>query len=180
MENFIPDVDKFKLGSPPDWWLRKLHDFDSSLVIVPSRQDCVYRVAQKRPLNLPEHIVNDALFNQSDTQMLASYSLIPVTTLMAKPNWSNPLMFRELEERAPWRMGGADKVLDAIEEAEMREETQKRIATDLNLTDRAKDGWQLLKAKQGSKVLIDPTKFDPRLRKISVSTDKGKILPFSK
>lgn len=165
MDNFIPDVDKFKLGSPPLWWLQKLQDFDSSLVVVPSRQDCVYRLAQRRPLNLPEHIVNDALFNQSDTQMLASYSLIPVTTIIAKPNWSHPMMFRELALRAPWRMGGVDKVLNALEEAELREETQKRLATELNLEDRAKDGWRLLKMKTGSTVLINKAKLDPRLQR---------------
>lgn len=162
-ENFIADVDKFKLGAPPEWWLTRLRDFDPSLVVVPSRQDCVYRLAQKRPLNLPEHIVNDALFNHSDTQMLATYSLIPVTTIMAKPNWSDPRMWRELEERAPWRMGGAEKVLTELEEAEFREETQKRLLTELNLEDRAKDGWQLLKHKQGSKVLVNGAKLDPRL-----------------
>lgn len=165
MDNFIPDVDKFKLGAPPAWWLQKLKDFDDSLYVVPSRQDCVYRLAQKRPLNLPEHVVNDALFNHSDTQMLATYSLIPVTTIIAKPNWSNPLMFRELEARAPWRMGGAEKVLDALEEAEMREATQKRIETDLNLTERAKDGWRLLKMKTGASVHLSPLRLDPRTQR---------------
>lgn len=165
MDNFIPDVDKFKLGAPPEWWLRKLHDFDSSLYVVPSRQDCVYRLAQKRPLNLPEHIVNDALFNHSDTQMLATYSLIPVTTILAKANWSDPRMWRELEERAPWRMGGADKVLDELEEAEMRAETQQRLDTEQNLEDRAKDGWRLLKAKTGSTVFVHKPKLDPRMQR---------------
>lgn len=169
MDNFIPDVDKFHLGAPPAWWLQKLKDFDDSLYVVPSRQDCVYRLAQKRPLNLPEHVVNDALFNHSDTQMLATYSLIPVTTIIAKPNWSNPLMFRELTERAPWRMGGADAVLDALEEAEMYAATQKRIATDLNLEDRAKDGWRLLKMKTGSTVLINKAKLDPRMQRVKSS-----------
>lgn len=165
MSNWIEDVNKFNLQPPPVWWLRKLADFDPSLVIVPSRQDCVYRLAQKRPLNLPEHVVNDVLFNHSDTQMLATYSLVPVTTIIAKPNWSNPLMFRELESRAPWRMGGADKVLDALEEAEMREATQQRLATELNLEDRAKDGWRLLKAKTGQTVFVNKAKQDPRIQR---------------
>lgn len=165
MTNWIEDTNRFKLAAPPEWFLRRLEDFDSSLVIVPSRQDALYRLAQRRPLNLPEHIVNDTLFNSSDTQMLASYSLVPVTSIMANPNWSHPRLFRELEERAPWRMGGAEKVINELEEAEMREATQQRIDTDLNLTDRAKDGWQLLKHKLGSKVLINKAKLDPRLQR---------------
>lgn len=175
MDNFIEDVDKFKLGSPPEWWLAKLKDFDPSLYIVPSRQDCVYRLAQKRPLNLPEHITNDALFNHSDTQMLATYSLIPVTTIIAKPNWSNPLMFKELADRAPWRNGGAEAVLSELEEAEMRIETQKRLDTENNLVDRAKDGWRLLKAKTGQSVFVSTAKLDPRRQRTS-----AKVLPFSK
>lgn len=167
LTNWIEDVNRYKLAAPPAFWLRKLQDFDPSLVVVPSRQDCVYRLAQRRPLNLPENLVNDALFNQSDTQLLASYSLIPVTTIVANPNWSNPLMFRDLADRAPWRNGGADKVISELEEAEMRIETQKRLDTELNLIDRAKDGWRLLKMKTGSTVLIDPTKLDPRMQRTS-------------
>jgi hypothetical protein len=167
MVNYIEDVNRFKLAAPPEWWLTKLRDFDSSLVIVPSRQDAVYRLAQRRPLNLPENIVNDVLFDQSDTKLLASYSLVPVTTIIANPNWSNPFMFKELADRAPWRNGGADKVLTELDEHEMRIETQKRLDTEANLVDRAKDGWRLLKQKQGSTVLINKAKLDPRLQRLN-------------
>lgn len=145
MVNYIVDENKFKLAGPPTWWLRKLWDFDSSLVVVPSRQDCVYRLAQKRKLNLPAHIVNDALFNQSDTQMLASYSLVPVTTIIATANWSNPYMFVELSNRAPWRQGGAEKVIADIEGRELSAEMKKDAETDAILTETAKDAWKYYK-----------------------------------
>lgn len=158
MNNYIPDVNRFKLSGPPDWWLRKLWDFDNSLVVVPSRQDCVYRLAQRRPLRLPEHIVNDALFNESDTKMLASYSLVPVTTIIATANWSNPLMWNDLANRAPWRLGGAEKVIRDIEAREETERLGIDRKNDQLLTDVAKSGWKGYQYKTGQRTFIDSTK----------------------
>lgn len=145
MTNYIPDVNKFNLAGPPKHWLAKLWEFDPSLVVVPSRQDCVYRLAQRRKLNLPDHIVNDALFNESDTQMLASYSLVPVTTILSTANWSNPYLFVELANRAPHRMGGADKVINDIEGREAAEEMKRATETDAMLTEVARSGWRYFK-----------------------------------
>src|SRR5436309_869844 len=125
MQNYIPDVNKFKLAGPPEWWLRKLWDFDSSLVVVPSRQDCVYRLAQRRKLKLPDDVVNDVLFKESDTRMLASYGLIPVTSILATANWSNPMLFQELSNRAPWRLGGGEKVADMLDAQDAMDEMDK-------------------------------------------------------
>jgi hypothetical protein len=147
MNNYIVDHNKFKLSGPPAWWLRKLWDFDSSLVVVPSRQDCVYRLAQRRKLNLPEHVTNDVLFKQSDTQMLASYSLVPVTTILATANWSNPLMWKDLNDRAPHRLGGAEKVIKDLEDAELSAEIKKNVEIDDMLTRTAKSGWKYYKEK---------------------------------
>jgi hypothetical protein len=147
MTNWIEDTNRYQLAKPPQWWLQKLHDFDSSLVVVPSRQDCVYRLTQRRPLNLPNHIVNEALFNESDTKMLASYSLVPVTSIKARPNWDNPYMFTELANRAPWRLGGAEKVINDIEGREAREEMMRDIKTDEALTETAKSAWRYYKTR---------------------------------
>lgn len=157
LRNFIPDHNRFKLAAPPQWWLQKLHDFDDSLVVVPSRQGCYYRLAQRRPLQLRENIVNDALFKESDTRMLASYSLVPVTTIIANPVWSE-WMFKELEERAPWRQGGAEKVIKRIEEHELDKELKARRATSENLAYRAKDGWKSYQARTGQRTFVDSTR----------------------
>lgn len=147
--NYIEDTNRFALEVPPFWWLAKLWDFDSSLVVVPSRQSPVYRLAQRRKLTLPEKMVNDALFKESDTKMLASYSLIPVTSIVAKPNWADPYMFIELGNRAPHRQGGAEKVLAAIEEQESRDELNKQFKTDEMLSYLGKDAWGLYNKKIG-------------------------------
>lgn len=147
--NYIQDVNKFKLAGPPRWFLAQLWEFDESLVIIPSRQGFYYRLAQRRKLRLPEHVTNDALWNQSDTQMLASYGLVPVTTILATANWSNPLIFKDLAERAPWRMGGAEKVIRDIEGREQDIEHAKQAKTDEHLSYLSKDAWKLYRKKIG-------------------------------
>ena len=152
--NWIEDTNSFKLSGPPLWWRTKLWSFDPSLVVIPSRQSFVYRLAQRRKLTLPNHIVNDSLFKESDTRMLASYSLVPVTTIIATAVWSDA-MFQELENRAPWRQGGAEKVIKRIEDMEDEAELKKKFATSQMLTDRAKDGWKLYQSKTGARKFID-------------------------
>lgn len=157
MTNYIVDLNKFRLAGPPRWWLRQLMDFDNSLVVVPSRQTCVYRLAQRRRLNLPDHIVNDALFNESDTKMLASYSLVPVTTIIPTANWSNPYLFKELAERAPWRLGGAEKVNKMIEDRELAKEARINHENSERNHFLAKDGWKYYQSLTGQRRFLDST-----------------------
>jgi len=149
MKNYIPDVNRFKLAGPPKWFLAQLLEFDDSLVIVPSRQGFYYRLAQRRKLKLPDHITNEVLWKESDTQMLASYSLVPVTTIIATANWGNPILFHELEQRAPWRMGGAEKVVNQIESRERDIELKKQAQTTEHLEYLGKDAWKLYRKKIG-------------------------------
>jgi hypothetical protein len=153
--NYISDENRFSLAGPPSWWLARLWDFDSSLVVVPSRQECLYRLAQRRKLNLPEHITNNALFNQSDTRMLASYGLIPVTSLLPTANWSNPFLFQELANRAPHRNGGAAAAANLMDEQDLKDEFDKRQKTDEHLQYLAKDAWKYYNKKIGLRGTID-------------------------
>jgi hypothetical protein len=162
LTNYIPDENKFKLAGPPKWWLEKLRDFDESLVVIPSRQGFFYRLAQRRKLQIPEHIVNESLWQFSDTQMMARYGLVPVTTIIATCTWSD-WMFHELEQRAPHRLGGAQKVIKHLEEREDAEGIKRRKETDHYLTDISKDGWKLYQAKTGQRTFVDSTKRDSRV-----------------
>jgi len=110
-----------------------------------------YRLGQRRKLQLPERIVNDVLKEQSDTQMLAQYNLVPVTTILATVRWDSPLIFADLTMKAPWRMGGADK----YEKLLLQRERQDRLN---QLTERgeqaeylAKDAWKLYNKKIGTR-----------------------------
>lgn len=141
MNNFIPDTNRFALAAPPRHFLQRLAEFDPSLVIIPSRQSPVYRLAQRRPLKLPEKMVNEAIFNESDTKMMASYGLIPVTTILSSIEWSDPFIFVELERRCPHRMGGADAATALVEEQEAKDELRKQAHNDEMLNYLAKDSW---------------------------------------
>jgi hypothetical protein len=167
MNNYIPDQNRFKLTGPPSWWLRHLWEFDSSLVVIPSRQDCVYRLAQRRQPDLRANITNDALWNMSDTQMLASYSLIPVTTIIATANWSNPLMWEDLRQRAPWRNGGADAVIKHIEGNERKKELDIAAKNDAYNDYLAKDAWRYYEMKQGLRSNVYSPKTPDRRPKIA-------------
>lgn len=140
--NYLPDTNPFQLAGPPIWFQQRLWDFDPSLVIVPSRQGFFYRLTQRRPLKLPEKIVNDVLKEQSDTRMLASYSIVPITTILATVRWDNPMIFTELQERAPWRNGGAKKFEDRIIAQERQAELDKAAIEDDRLNYVAKDSWK--------------------------------------
>lgn len=149
MTNYIPDVNRFALAGPPEWFLKKLYEFDASLVIIPSRQSNIYRLAQRRKLTLPDKMVNDSLFHESDTQMLASYSLVPVTSIIPTIEWSDPYIFVELANRAPWMQGGAEKVIQDMEAREEMEKINKQMKIDDHLTSIGKDAWGLYNKKIG-------------------------------
>lgn len=154
MDNYLVDKNPFKLSGPPKWWLAKLAEFDPSLVVMPSGQGFYYRLCQRRKPSLTTKLVNDILFNESDTKMLASRGLVPVTTILSTANWDNPLMWKELAERAPWRNGGAEKINKLIEDHEFEKDMKKKAEVEQNIVDRAKDGWKLYQHKTGQKVSL--------------------------
>lgn len=169
MRNWIPDENRFNLAGPPKWWLAHLWSFDDSLVVVPSRQGFYYRLAQRRKPNLTTSVVNDALFNESDTKMLARYALVPVTTILATANWSNPFLFEELRRRAPWRLGGAKSAIERLEANEAEDELHIRERTDEHLESLGKDAWGLYNKKIGMRTSM----WSPRTKSVS----KAKAAP---
>ena len=147
--NYFPDVNPYQLAGPPTWFLKRLWEFDDSLAIVASKQGHFYRLTQKRPLKLPENIVNDILKEQADTRMMAKYGLVPITTILATVNWDNPLFFEKLRSMAPWRMGGAKKYEEMVLAQDRREAIAKNARQDEHLTHLAKDAWKFYGMKQG-------------------------------
>lgn len=149
--NWIPDINRFGLAGPPVWFQHRLWEYDPSLAVVPSRQGFYYRLGQRRQLKLPEKVINDVLKEQADTAMLARYGLIPVTTILATANWSNPLIFVELTRRAPWRMGGAKSYEERILAQERQEQINQAVKQDGDLTYLAKDAWRYYNKQIGTR-----------------------------
>lgn len=173
MRNWIPDINRFQLAGPPRWFLHQLQEFDDSLVVIPSRMGFYYRLAQRRKMRLTENVVNDVLKEQADTAMLASYGLVPVTTILATVNWSNPFLFEELRRRAPWRMGGAEEVQKKLDAQEQQDQIDAFLKQDERNDYVARDAWRYYQKQVGvrSNVYIPKTKdrrpVHPGLRKVS-------------
>lgn len=158
--NFIPDLNPFMLATPPTWWLDKLREFDPSLIVMPSRQANVYRLCQRRPMSLTMKMVNEILKEQGDTKAMLEHGLIPVTTIRANANWDNPLMWVDLAERAPWRQGGAQAVIDKIEGREQAAQEIKDAKIDEQLESQAREGWNYYNMKRGLRTRM----WSPRTR----------------
>ncbi len=167
MNNFIRDTNPFNLSAPPKWWLQRLWEFDNSLVIIPSRMEFHYRLCQRRPTDAKAKLVNELKLD-SDSGMLLSHGLIPVTTILANPKWDNPLMWEDLKSRAPWRMGGAEvyeKLLDGID---AKREMDIALRADDRNTQLAKDAWRMYNKKIGHRAqMYSPT--------VKSKIDKGRI-----
>jgi hypothetical protein len=155
--NYIPDTNRFNLSGPPKWWLDKLREFDDSLVVIPSRQEFLYRLAQRRPPDLKTNIINESLASDRDTAMLASYGLIPVTTIVATARWDNPLMWNDLAERAPHRNGGAAAYEARLNDLETQQNIQKAALINDRNTYLSKDAWKMYQIKTGTRIGLAPS-----------------------
>lgn len=177
--NYIKDTNRFQLAGPPSWFLRQLWEYDPSLVIVPSRMGFFYRLAQRRQLKLPESIINDVLKEQADTRMLAAYSLVPVTTILATVRWDSPLIFQDLTMKAPWRMCGAEKYEQELLRREKQEFFEKREKQDEHLGYLAKDAWRFYQKKIGvrTRMWSPTTKHREEQKSHAVIIPAGKYTP---
>lgn len=146
--NFISDKNPLALAAPPDWWLKRLWDFDDSLVVIPSRQMYVYRLAQRRTPDRKSKLVHE-LQGGSDSQMLASYGLVPVTSIVATCKWDNPLMWANLAGRMPSRNGGAEAYEAKLLAQEKQAELDQLAQRDAMLDDVGKDSFKFYNLKRG-------------------------------
>ena len=149
MRNWIADENRFQLAGPPKWWLKRLRDFDSSLVVIPSRQKMAYRLAQRFPPDPRIDTVEKSLWQDSDTRMLAGYGLVPVCTISPLINWDSPLIFKDLEAKAPWMQGGADKVIQRLESEEDDRADKLDALNKAMMLDRTESAWNLLRRRMG-------------------------------
>jgi hypothetical protein len=153
MNNFIKDKNPLDLAAPPAWWLKKLHEFDDSLVVVPSRMAYCYRLAQRRPPDKRTNLVHD-LQGDNDSTMLRSYGLVPVTTIIATARWDNPIMFEDLASRMPSRNGGWEAYEKRLNELEEMKNLRERAERDDMLDHIAKDSLGFYKKKAGIKTAM--------------------------
>ena len=148
MNNYIKDRNPLDLAAPPKWWLKRLWDFDDSLVVIPSRQAYCYRLAQRRVPDKRTNLVHD-IQGDNDSQMLRSYNLVPVTTIIATCRWDNPMMWNDLASRMPSRNGGAEAYEAKLLGLERQKELDELAKRDDMLDHVAKDSLKFYNLKRG-------------------------------
>lgn len=150
---WIEDRNPFGLAKPPDWFLQRLLDHDNMLVILPSRQQPLYRLARR--VQFTRGIGTLAVLDpQADTAMMHTHKVVPVTTMVrygATNAWDAEAVIQKLKDRDIWEHGGAEKVTGLMEAVEAADDERKRREIRGNLRQRAKDGWRSLQARTGSR-----------------------------
>lgn len=151
--NYYADRNRFKLAPPPQWWLRALMEFDTSLVVIPSRLEAVYWVAQVRR---PDDLIQAKDIISVDEMMMRQYGLVPVTKLLSLTgqwNWDTHI-FQRLKARAGWRNGltpaetaQAFDAVDAMVKAKRHADRDDRLDSQIRWSE------QVAKWHTGRKIL---------------------------
>ncbi|HDZ43059.1 MAG TPA: hypothetical protein ENH80_03860 [Phycisphaerae bacterium] len=127
--NYVGAPNPYQLAGPPAWWLQELAIFDSDLVVIPSQQQPVYRLARRVRRGkglLASHLpqVKDFM-PQPDTLQMHALRVVPVTTILPGSVWGTHI-FSILRSRDTWRVGGGDKAADLMDEADRQKRQRQR------------------------------------------------------
>lgn len=162
MSNYLPNENRFKLAEPPQWWLQMLADYDSQLVVFPSRVRMCFVLARRR--NKSNTMAElDKLDKQTlklsaggDGDILATNNLVFVRHLIGN-SVRRPNIIQWLRDADTWAQGGADKADKLIVEAEQAQAAAKRKVMLDNIDHRARDAWRSYQARTGQRTRLAPT-----------------------
>lgn len=152
MNNYLEGANPFNLVGPPTWFLRQLEAMDPALVIFPSCEEGVYRVA-RRVTHTPG--VLRALSYRPDTKVFVQHRLEPVTSLLPFARWG-PVILQDLAERDIWRVGGADKAADILDARDEEADRRLDCEADDGSDQRAHAAYQATKLRAGQTVFLSP------------------------
>ena len=105
-------ADNPRMETPPEWFLQRLFDYDSQLVLLPSRyKPYAYVIARRSRLGrrgLTGNAIADTI-TQPDTLMCMLYGCVPVCLMFKHgPQWAVDGVLAKLKARDLWAAGGAD------------------------------------------------------------------------
>lgn len=150
---WIQDRNPFGLSKPPDYFLQRLLDYDHQLVVIPSRQQPLYRLARR--VQFTAGIGPLAVLSpEADTAMMHTHGIVPVTTIVrfgGSNFWDAEAVIQKLRDRDIWEHGGAEKVTEMIEAAEAADRQRILERTRDQLRVRANDGFNSLLARTGAR-----------------------------
>lgn len=154
VRNYI--ADNTRMPVPSQYFLQRIYDFDSYLVILPSRVRAgAYVIGRRKQFSkgITEKAI-DAQYGNPDTTMCVMNGCVPVCMMFATgATWDPDKIIAKLKARDIWELGGADKVADMLEAQEEAEKAalQKSIRDDLY--NRSGAGWRTYQARTGQSTL---------------------------
>ena len=177
MNNFLTSENPYKLAPPPAWWLQQLYDYDSQLVVFPSRHRMAYILARRRHFSNAMAELNTLdknLLKTSaglDGDIMATHNLIYVRHLIGN-TVRRYAIFQWLRDHDLKANGGAEKVTDAIEdvEATMARRTREKMQEDID--HRARDAWRSYQARTGRR-----TRAGGQFRPSAIQMPTGSFTP---
>lgn len=153
--NYIDDNPK--MAVPPEYWLQRLYDFDSELVVFPSRyMPFSYVLARRRRHGAAamDKALADTI-TQPDTRLCLERHLVPVTMITRERQtggWDIDPLIRSLKARDIWAVGGGDKMADLLDGQDTAQEDQRKADLRNDMDARAGLAYALYKRRTGQRV----------------------------
>jgi len=168
--NWLPDQNRFSLPKPPDWFLGALAGYDDQLVLIPSRQQPLYRMARRSKMRpgSPVRVGNQSMkrmnitdFDHSeDTRMLYARCLVPVLTLQPWVTWNLDLI-GILRSRDIWAHGGSKAVADQLDAADEAERQRLDKEAEDQLLYRLGDAYRSIQYREGLRIPVSGKRGTP-------------------
>jgi hypothetical protein len=177
LSNFLHSENPFGLAPPPAWWLQTLFDYDSQLVVFPSRHRMAYILARRRRFSNAMQELNTLdknLLKTSaglDGDIMATNNLIYVRHLIGD-TVRRPAIFQWLRDNDITANGGGEAVatkIETIEETQARM-TREKMQQDIDF--RARDAWRSYQARTGQR-----TKAGGQFRPSAIQMPTGSFTP---
>ena len=157
LTNYLVTANPWHLEAPPLWWLQKLADTDSDLVVFPSQCRMCHVLARKRrhsnAMQAADKLDKDLLRQSAgmDGDILATHNLVYVRHLIGN-TIKRYEIFQWLRDHDIWDLGGAEKASNLIESEAEVVAAQKRKALLEDIDHRARDAWRSYQARTGRRV----------------------------
>ncbi len=146
--NYIEEENPFSLSGPPRSFLHEMWTFDPCLVIFPSREEAVYRLARRVEHGQP---IVTAILSRPDTTMFVKHRLVPVTSIVPFAKWG-PVLLHDLAVRDIRRKGGFRAAADALDGQDDEAEAVWRQHVAKEAEVRARASWRGQKWTRGETV----------------------------
>ena len=177
LTNYLQSENPWHLAPPPAWWLQQLHDYDSQLVVFPSRHRMAYILARRRHFSNAMAEMNtldkNLLRNSAglDGDIMAQHNLIYVRHLIGN-TVRRQAIFQWLRDNDLTANGGGEAVANKLELADdtAARLTREKMQQDIDF--RARDAWRSYQARTGQR-----TKAGRQFRPSAIQMPTGSFTP---